>query len=148
MNLSGAAVRPLFSIPAAPSRTSGGAKKRKRCQENRNARNACNVAPKDKGTGKKPASAQANSKGMFPKPLGVMTYAEMSAEIAQLFFKNTVLTEEVRRLAKENLLLKQKKKQRTFSATQEKQFYEHKIAELHAELERVHQFANSLVNTI
>jgi len=107
-----------------------------------------NINPADKVIDNKSASAQAHSKSMFPKPLGVMTYAEMSSEIACLYFKKTMLTAEVQRLAKENILLKQKEKARALLEAQERQIYKDKIVELRAELKRVQQFAGNLVDTI
>jgi len=113
--------RPLFRIQATPPALRG------------------------KGTGSK------NEKARIPrtaKPIGVMTYAEMSAEIASLFFKNTVLAAEVQRLTREKIQLSHRARFAEDTVAKITTHYENKLAKSTAEFERVSRFADGLVNTI
>ena len=85
---------------------------------------------------------------MMPKPLGVMTYAEMSAEIASLFFKSTVLAAETKRLAAENAALKRRNGSAELALKQNREYYEREVVRLNTELSRVRRFADSIVRTI
>ena len=85
---------------------------------------------------------------MLPKPLGVMTYAEMSAEIASLFFKNTVLETEAKRLAGENATLKRRNRSAEREVKQNRGFYDGEVARLTTELRRLRQFSDSIVGTL
>lgn len=82
------------------------------------------------------------------KPIGVMTYAEMSAEIATLFFKNTVLAAEAQRLTREKIQLNHRARYAEDTVAKITTHYENELAALTAEFDRVSRFADSLVNTI
>lgn len=88
------------------------------------------------------------TRAILPKPLGTMTYAEMSAEIARLYFKNSALSAEVQRLKDHNLDLRIKEKKWTLILTQHAEYYENRLSGLYTELHRVREFAGSFVNTI
>lgn len=94
------------------------------------------------------ASLSNNPGAMLPKPLGTMTYAEMSALIASLYFKNSALTTKAQQLTIENLRLRCKDRQSTLLLQQHAEYYENRLSILYAELNRVQKFADSIVNTI
>lgn len=93
-------------------------------------------------------SLSKDARARLPKPLGTMTYAEMSAEIASLYFRNSALTTKVQQLTTENLRLRCKEKQSTLLLQQHAEYYENRLRILLAELNRVQKFADSIVNTI
>jgi len=85
---------------------------------------------------------------LLPKPLGVMTYAEMSAEVARSFLKNAVLAAEIKRLTRENAALKRRNGSAELALKQNREYYECEVVRLNTELSRVRNFADSIVHTI
>lgn len=101
--------------------------------------------PALRGEGSKIEQAHASRTA---KPVGVMTYAEMSAEIATLYFKNTVLAAEAQRLTREKIQLNRRARYAEDTVAKITTHYQEELATLTAEFERVSRFADSLVNTI
>jgi len=133
--------RPLFSIPVPPPP-----------EENGTETHGKPIADTGGGGAANPTICPQPEKSrvpkMFPKPLGVMTYAEMSAEIAKLFFQKTVLTAEMHRVRGENKQLIQQNQALKHARGQDRKYYEVEMLKKSAELKRVSEFAESIVETL